>query len=499
MLEVIMTQQALHHFVRLDERMLFNILRGMLEGKFSLKSILNAIEHNQLYILDILDEQMNYMVESVGQSSNNQSLAKYHLDQYRNLPIWERLSQKDFFSSQLSNFVRIEDDVFHNFKKIVDSDITILSAIDIFVSTFIFSVYKISNVSTKNGQIPALKLMHPSYHHKMADLQNELKSIIQKFRMTFTQLMNCNISPDVKEFLMAKTGNLIHIEMDNWTPINKTMHFLYFLNDALRTTTLKDRPIFGAPTTPQSIIQLRRILGGLSTDETELLYCCCSLADRHSKGCQSQISSVFNQVRNHIENEIKSISGSFFKNKSLLEFYHTWKAQIDAILKDAAEEQNAFVTDLIASRDQERQGPYQTNTLEYMMEKDKRFISLQPFIYLHMQLESKIRELNCDDVNLIQHLKNEKDKYLNLDINIATFKSNCNALIATALRSDLAKQPKLVELLYDIAFAVVSLFTAGGANLFSYVKTGSFRFFVVPPTELNTMMNHLNTNIECLS
>lgn len=504
-----MSDQIIHHFLKLDEHAYLQILRGMMGGEYSEALIVAAVKDGNLHRLALCVEVVSKLDRSIARMidwgrdhlSPSQAKAKNLLENYKKLSFMERLQQRININNQLTHLIPNDDCLFYDFKKTMESDVALILAADILVSVSAHKLYEISNASTKNGHIPALMLMRPSNQDKMVNTSfPELNQIVNQFRKSFLNLIHSNISEDKKPDLLRLVEYLIDLEVNHWAPINKIMRFLYSIHHDLAKSTLKNRSFFVAPQTPDSMIKLKEILATLQID---LLYGSC-INEKDSR-IQSQIIPVFHQVQRHIEKEIKSISNSFMKNEELLLFYNTQKAQIDVILKDDAEARRPFVMTVIESREARvtseitRQQTSQNFALEQgQNERERRTLILTPFSRSYSRLASKINELNCHDGNLLQNLQEVENDYLNLDIDINIFKSRCSRLIATALQSDLAKQPFLVQLLYDTAFALTTLVTLGGANLISYMKTGSFRFFEIPPSEVATRIDAVNTNVQHL-
>jgi hypothetical protein len=487
-----LTRQVLN----LNDQARLALLTAIVKGVYSAETIIHAASINKLNELvysigtvstfkDAVNGYSDRM-SSIMTTTPNQSRARTTVLNYSQLPFIDRLQKSTEVQTQLSSLVHSDDLSFKSFIRIKEKDAAMIMGVKMLVNAYAQVLYSIPGASTKNGQLIALQLMQPSNHELSITLSSELNKVILSFKQMYHALVN-HLSWDLKVGIRQLTEKMIHLEATYKAPLNKKMCFLYSLKHFLDTTNVQKFSFIGK--TPESIGQLKSLLFTLPEEIDSLL-----LEDKEVEFLK--ITPLFTSIQSIIE---INAANSTFKNKKLIDFYHSLNIKVKAIVDDEAEAAitpvvNKVVTPIISTTTKALQE--KTTQQIAQTEKDKRRHLLMDFDIVFSKLKDNVSKQNCvPGEDFLRELAQVKSQFCDLQIDKPTFVEQCNQLINTAIESDLGKQPIWKELLYGLAFCIASLATIGLANLASYVITGHVRFFAVQETESVTAAKDLQHTI----
>jgi hypothetical protein len=309
-----MFDRVTQEIARLCEFEQLDILRKMLEGVLTYQSVLET--HGRYISNQFInfDRMLDYLQDSQSLSEAEKK-AQVILQEYSQRPIEKRVSTDTTCHAELLRHCNDSSRIIIQFKKIQTHDQTVLRAIDLYVNLFARSVYVIEGCSTET--VLAVFECLKENPKKALNTENcDLVAAIQRFQSFYNTLTNSYLPDNTRKYITSLIVRLLELEMLYRTPLNKTISLLNRMKndmDEARVDKLETTFLFFGSKTPDSVIELRRILSEMPSTFNVLTM--------NEEACHKYVESIKNTFAltyDIVENEK---SKTFLKSKKAEEFW----------------------------------------------------------------------------------------------------------------------------------------------------------------------------------
>jgi hypothetical protein len=309
-----MFDRVTQEIARLSEFEQLDILRKMLEGVLTYQSVL---ETHGRYISNQfinLDRMLDYLQDSQPLSEAEKK-AQVILREYTQRPIEKRVSTDTACHAELLRHCNDSSRVITQFKKVRTHDQTVLRAIGLYINLFAQSVYAINNCSTET-MLAVFECLKADPKQALNTENRDLVAAVKRFQDFYNILTNSYLADSTRKYIILLIVRLLELEMLYRTPLNKAISMLTNMKNDLeeaRVDKLETKFLFFGSKTPDSVVELRRILSEMPGTFDVL-----TMNDEACNKYVESIKNIFAQAYDIVENEK---SKTFLKSKKAEEFW----------------------------------------------------------------------------------------------------------------------------------------------------------------------------------